>query len=121
MTNSQKIRHVMKKQSLVCALALMMASAGIPYGFAKKALGHDDFDAWKSVRNMPLSDSGEWASFIVQPQEGDGTLTFRNTKSGKEINIQRGHSPRFTADSRWGIALIKPLFKDSRQAKISPT
>ena len=108
----------MKKQSLICALALMMASAGIPYVFAKKTLGHDDFDAWKSVRNMPLSDSGEWASFIVQPQEGDGTLTFRNTKSGKEINIQRGHSPRFTADSRWGIALIKPLFKDSRQAKI---
>lgn len=98
--------------------AFLLTAAGAVEAHAKKALDHSDFDAWKSVRNMPLSNSGEWASYIVQPQEGDGVLTFRNTRTGKEINIDRGYSPRFTADSRWAAALIKPLFKETRQAKI---
>ena len=106
----------MLKKTLIGALTLVLAAGGTSY--AKKALSHEDFDAWKSVRNMPLSNSGEWAAYIVQPQEGDGVLTIRNTRSGKEINVDRGYAPRFTADSRWAVALVKPLFEQSRKAKI---
>ncbi len=85
---------------------------------AKKPLGHSDFDDWKKVSNHSLSNDGKWAAFSIDPQEGDGVLTLRNTTNGKEINIQRGYGIAFSADSRWAIANIKPLFKDTRQAKI---
>ena len=85
---------------------------------AKKALDHSSFDDWKKVTNHSLSNDGAWAAFSVNPQEGDGMLTLRNTKNNAEINIPRGSGVKFTADSRWAIAEIIPLFKDTRQAKI---
>ena len=84
----------------------------------KKALSHEDFDAWQKVYNHSVSNDGEWSSFSLNPQEGDGVLTFYNTANGKKYEIERGYSPRFTADSKWAIALIKPYFKETRQAKI---
>ncbi|MDE7410387.1 MAG: prolyl oligopeptidase family serine peptidase [Muribaculaceae bacterium] len=85
---------------------------------AKKALDHTCFDDWKKVTNHSLSNDGKWAVFSVNPQEGDGILTFRSTTGGKAIEIPRGYDAEFTSDSRWGVAKIKPLFKDTRQAKI---
>lgn len=85
---------------------------------AKKPLDHDAFDSWQSVRVAPLSQNGQWAAYMVNPQEGDGVLTFRNTQTGKEINIARGAQSAFTADGKWAVALIKPFYADTRAAKI---
>ncbi len=93
---------------LLCAVAM----------WAKKPLDHDAFDSWQYVRVTSLSNNGRWAAYEVNHQEGDGMLTFRNTATGKCINIPRGYRPRFTANSEWGAALIKPLFADTRKAKI---
>lgn len=84
----------------------------------KKALGHDSFDDWKSVVNHTLSRKGDWAVYSVNPQQGDGKLIFRNTSTGKEIVIPRGYKPTVTADSRRAVALIKPEYARTRQAKI---
>lgn len=104
------------KKPLIPALVLLMLASGA--ATAKKALDHDAFDSWNTVRNFPTSNSGEWEAFAVNPQEGDGTLTFYNSRTGRRIDIPRGYQPAFTADSRWALALIKPLYKDTRQAKI---
>ena len=85
---------------------------------AKKVLDHSSFDDWKSVRTAPLSNDGVWATYMVNPQEGDGVLTFRNVKTGKEVVIERGYNPQFTADAQWAVALIKPFYAATRQAKI---
>lgn len=85
---------------------------------AKKVLDHSSFDDWKSVRISDLSRNGQWAAYEVNPQEGDGELTLRNTQNGKTICIPRGYKPAFTADSKYAVALIKPFFADTRQAKI---
>ncbi len=99
------------------ALAAISLSA-IPYAAAKKALGHDDFDNWKLVSNHLLTRDGSWGAYSVNPQEGDGILTFYNSKSNKKIEIARGYKPAFTADGRWAVAQIKPFFADTRKAKI---
>ena len=104
----------MKNPYLIPALCLCFA---LP-SQAKKPLDHSSFDDWKKVTNHCLSNDGRWAAFSVNPQEGDGVLTLRNTANGKAIEIPRGAGVEFTADSRWAIANIKPLFKDTRQAKI---
>lgn len=105
----------MNKTFLTGLLLLGLTAAGAQ---AKKALDHDSFDSWNLVRNLPLSNSGEWAAFTVNPQEGDGVLTIYNTRNGRRIEIPRGASPAFTADSRWAVAMVKPLFADTRKAKI---
>lgn len=104
------------KKTLTTLLALVLAMFG--QASAKKVLDHTSFDDWKKVVNHSLSNDGSWAAFSINPQEGDGTLVVRDTRSGKEIRIERGFDITFTADSRHAIARIKPLFKDTRQAKI---
>lgn len=105
------------KKATVLSLALLLSAGAATE--AKKVLGHDDFDSWKSVRNHSISRNGEWSAYSVNPQEGDGVLTFYNTKSGKRIELPRGYNPAFTADSRWAVALVKAHFADTRKAKIA--
>ena len=101
-------------------IALIIAGfavAGVATG-TKKALDHTSFDNCKSVRNTGLSDSGEWAAYSVDPQEGDGCLYFYNTSTKKQIAIPRGYQASFTADGKWGISLVKAEYAKTRKAKI---
>ena len=104
------------KRGLVGVLLLGMTFSG--YAAEKKELDHTCFDAWKSVNNAGLSRDGSWAAYSVDPQEGDGLLYFYNTKTGEKIVIPRGYQASFTADGKWGVALIKPEYAKTRKAKI---
>lgn len=86
---------------------------------AKKVLDHSDFDRWEKVTNYSISRNGGWETFAVNPQEGDGILYFNNTKKGTQIEIKRGYQPSFSADGRWGFALVKPYFHETRKGKIA--
>lgn len=104
----------MRKTMLLASTALLVLGSAA----GKKTLSHEDFDRWELLTNYAVSDNGEWASFAVNPQEGDGRLTFYNTVNGKRIEIARGYKPSFSADGKWAFAQIKPFFSDTRQAKI---
>ncbi|MBD5358450.1 MAG: S9 family peptidase [Bacteroides sp.] len=103
------------KKIILFASAVLLTCGGLS---SKKILSHDDFDRWEKLINHSVSNNGEWASFSVNPQEGDGVLTFYNTSNGKRIDIARGYRPAFSADGKWAFALIKPFFAATRQAKI---
>lgn len=105
----------MKKLTAALLVATTLFSTAAT---AKKVLDHDSFDAWKSVRTDAVTDNGAWAAYEVNPQEGDGTLTLRETRTGREISIPRGYSPRFTADGKWAVVKIKPFYAATRKAKI---
>lgn len=102
----------MKKIFIAAALA------GSLIGWAKKPLDHDSFDSWNLVTVHPLTENGTWAAYSVNPQEGDGALILRHVKNGKEIVVNRGYKPKFTADAKWAVALVKPLHEQTRKAKI---
>lgn len=97
--------------ALIASLCLVSAAA-------KRPLNHDDFDAWQSVYVNSISRSGLWSIYSVNPQEGDGIMSIRNNKTDKVIALPRGYKPAFSADEKWALALIKPLFADTRKAKI---
>lgn len=106
----------MNYKQLLYALAFTVWASGAVA--EKKALGHDSFDDWKAVENHPFSKDGKWGAFSVNPQEGDGILTFYSTKGNRQVQIERGYNPSFTSDGKWGVALIKPLYSQTREAKI---
>ncbi len=37
---------------------------------------HSVYDSWKSVNQTVISDNGEWISYTINPQQGDGWLYF---------------------------------------------
>lgn len=101
-------------------MALTMLLAGVGHSFieAKKPLDHDAFDAWQDVHNYFLSNNGEWAAYSIYPQEGDSELVLYNLRNGKTIRVERGFQPKFSADSKWAVALVRAPYAETRQAKI---
>ncbi|RAJ83550.1 dipeptidyl aminopeptidase/acylaminoacyl peptidase [Chitinophaga dinghuensis] len=85
---------------------------------SKKPLDHSVYDGWESAGAKVISNDGQWIAYTINPQEGDGRLIIHDRKTGKDIIIPRGNMPVITEDSKFVIAAIKPLFKDTREAKI---
>ena len=84
----------------------------------KKSLDHSVYDSWKSIGERLISNDGKFVVYTVNPQEGDGELIIQNPETKYKKVIARGYSAVITEDSKYVVFKIKPLFKDTRQAKI---
>ncbi len=84
----------------------------------KKPLDHTVYDSWKSIGERLISNDGQFVVYTVTPQEGDGELVIQNPSTQYKKIIARGYNAVITEDSRFVVFKIKPLFQDTRQAKI---
>lgn len=84
----------------------------------KKPLTHDVYDGWKSLGERAISNDGKYVAYAINPQEGDGSLLIKGLDNSFTKEIPRGYQARFTEDSRFIIFKIRPLFKETRDAKI---
>ncbi|TWR26149.1 S9 family peptidase [Mucilaginibacter achroorhodeus] len=99
---------------------LLFALSIIPfYSYSqKKPLDFNVFDGWQNVTAQRVSDNGKWVAFVVKPQEGDATLHVVNSNGKNKTSIARADTVRFTSDNKYAVFLIRPFYKDLRQAKI---
>ncbi len=84
----------------------------------KKPLDHSVYDGWKSLGERMISNDGQYTVYAVNPQEGDGDLIIENIATQTKNTIARGYAAVITEDSRYVVFKIKPLYQDTRQAKI---
>ncbi|MCY7291474.1 MAG: hypothetical protein LH615_04755, partial [Ferruginibacter sp.] len=84
----------------------------------KKPLTHNIYDGWKSVGERTISNNGAYAVYTILPQEGDGLLVIKELSTGKTNLLQRGYGAIISTDSRFVFYKIKPVFQDTRQARI---
>ncbi|HWQ35482.1 MAG TPA: prolyl oligopeptidase family serine peptidase [Blastocatellia bacterium] len=84
---------------IVCTLALVFPGfpartfAQQPAVAAKRALTHQDYDAWRSIQGQQLSRDGKWLAYALVPQDGDGEIVVRNLTTGTEWKHGRGWRP----------------------------
>ncbi|MEN0054607.1 MAG: prolyl oligopeptidase family serine peptidase [Mucilaginibacter sp.] len=100
---------------LLSALFSLNAFAQKP---SKKPLDHSVFDGWQSIDNQYISNDGKWVSYVIKKQQGDNELVIANTKNSSKLKIPRADTTCFSNDSRFITFLIRPFYKDIRQAKI---
>ena len=84
----------------------------------KKPLDHSVYDGWQSVSSPTLSDDGRYAVYNVNPQEGDGELIATDLKKNTTTVVNRGYGFKIGKDSKAVVSLIKPMFEQTREAKI---
>jgi dipeptidyl aminopeptidase/acylaminoacyl peptidase len=99
--------------SVVTVMTVVVAWAASAPGVgaqapAKKPLGYDAVDYWRSIGGTRLSDDGQWLAYQITSQALDGELVVRNLTSGQEFRHPRGTSPTFTPDSKFVIFTIVP-------------
>ena len=85
---------------------------------AKKPLDHAVYDGWKTAGDRLISNDGLYMVYTINPQEGDGELVIQHTKTREKKIFERGYNPVITEDSRFVVFKIKPIFQETRQAKI---
>lgn len=84
----------------------------------KKPLDHTVYDGWQRIGERMISNDGKWVVYTVDPQEGDNELVIQSADMKYKKAIARGYNAVITEDARFVIFKIKPLFKDTREAKI---
>ena len=90
------------------------------YVFAqKKPMDHSVYDGWQSIGERLISSDGKWVVYTVTPQEGDADLFIQSTDgTNYRKQISRGYNAVITEDSRFVIFKVRPLYKETREARI---
>ncbi|MFZ4771500.1 MAG: S9 family peptidase, partial [Ferruginibacter sp.] len=99
-------------------LPLFLLTGNLLMAQSKKTLDHSIYDGWKSAGERAISNDGNYIVYAINPQEGDGETVIQNIKTGYKKNIARGYNAVITEDNRYVMLKIKPVFQDTRQAKI---
>ena len=104
----------MKKFSFMLVFALI---ATLAYA-QKKPLDHSVYDSWKSLNAVSVPRNGDILIYNINPGEGDGELVIENIRTGKKTIVPRANRAKLSEDGSKVVAVIKPLFEQTRQAKI---
>jgi dipeptidyl aminopeptidase/acylaminoacyl peptidase len=131
--------------SAICAIALLATSFAYALGQQpnkKRALTHQDYDAWHSIQSPQISRDGKFVAYAYMAQDGDSEIVVRNLATGKEWRAPRGYRvpapppddsipnfaeliaanarlsrPFFTADARFVAFSIEPTKAELNKAK----
>ncbi|MES2893044.1 MAG: prolyl oligopeptidase family serine peptidase [Bacteroidota bacterium] len=99
-------------------LPLLLLTVFQSFSQNKKPLDHSVYDGWKSISERIISNDGNYIVYSVNPQEGDGELVIQNITTKYKKVIPRGNSAVISEDSRFVYFKIKPVYKETRQARI---
>ena len=101
---------------LTLTLTLLFA---VVLGFAQKpALDHSVYDSWKSLRGITIPQNGDILMYTISPGEGDATLIIENIRNNGKIEVPRASRAKLSQDGKKVVAVISPLFSQTRAAKI---
>lgn len=97
-------------------IGLLFAGSAIAQ---KPPLDHDVYDGWERISTAGLSKDGRTVYYVVSPQEGDSRLYVKEVRSNRLIgSVDRPASVTFTPSQEHLVFLIKPLFSETREARI---
>ncbi|HTD03380.1 S9 family peptidase [Undibacterium sp.] len=110
---------------LLASGAVVAANTAVPVsqtpaatsGAPKRPITHDVYAGWRSIQGNALSRDGQWASYALTAQEGDGEIVARHLASGREYRYPRGTAPVFSADGRYVAFAIQPTRLELDKAK----
>jgi dipeptidyl aminopeptidase/acylaminoacyl peptidase len=97
------------KKNLLILLAIGLSNLVIAQ---KKVLQHEDKGNWNRLRNVNISNSGDYVLFGVDKEEKDQTLNLLKTSGETIFSYERTQGGQFTEDSKHIVFTVN-AWKDS--------
>jgi len=114
------------KRFLVSILCFFLILGLAPYFYSqsseKKVLSIEDYERWRTIGSVSISDNGEWITFSYDFPDKDDTFYVKSTVTDKVFEIPRGSlpsrggTPAFSHDSKWVAYFID--LPDKEQKKL---
>jgi len=108
----------MKKTSLLIIVLTILIQLSLS-SQEKKPLTHDDYDHWMDLTNSQISNSGDWASYELYPQKGNGHLWLYKTDNTTKLSFERGYHAKFSPIEDFLVFKIMPPKDTVRSAKLA--
>ncbi|HEY9229867.1 MAG TPA: hypothetical protein VIP11_24665, partial [Gemmatimonadaceae bacterium] len=67
----------------------------------KKAMNVADYARWRTIRDVAITDDGNWASYGYQQRRVDDTLFLKSFAGLPDQKIPRASRSQFSDDSKW--------------------
>ncbi len=67
----------------------------------KRAMTVADYARWRSIRDVAITDDGQWVSYGYQQRSVDDTLFVKSLVVGTETKIPRASRSQFSDDGKW--------------------
>lgn len=76
----------------------------------------DDLMSMRTLRNAAISNNGAWTAYDIWPDRGNGDVIVKEISGLKQYTIPNGQQPRFSNDSKWVAATIRPNVIETENA-----
>ncbi|MDY8135079.1 alpha/beta hydrolase family protein [Aquimarina sp. 2201CG5-10] len=85
----------------------------------KKAITHDDYDLWKRISDVKISNKGKLVVSTIETstKRGDGYIEIYNTKNKQKFVFHNGYNSSITSDESFVIFKRKPNYETLRKEK----
>lgn len=107
----------MKRNNFSFILCVFIIQSVYSQNAGKIPLDHSVYDSWKELDHAIISNNGNWVSFEINPQKGDGWLYLINIETGKQDSVARGYDAKFSNAGKYLVFKIKPQYLVVREAK----
>ncbi|OQX76102.1 MAG: hypothetical protein B6D64_10505 [Bacteroidetes bacterium 4484_276] len=110
----------MKKTSILIITSLLFCAITLAQTSDKKRpIDQKDYPGWKVIGSTQISNDGQWISYEVNPQKGDGMLFVYDIESQRYDSIPRGYKAKFSGGSKFLVCKIKPEEDTVIKAKLA--
>ena len=90
---------MLKRITLLLCLALLACVTTFAQATLKKPLTHDVYDSWKKLEKPLFSDNGQYCSYEMNPQKGDGWLHLATPDLSRHDSVYRAQAAIFSSGS----------------------
>jgi len=125
------MKFMSKRLWLLLLLAVLVVFSPLAVDSAdtgKRPLSHEDYDAWRGIREPIISNDGNWAAFLDTPQDGDAYLVVKHTQeetcyrhnvgyTGKGTKADKAVKASFSADSSYLVFLVSRGKEEAQKSK----
>ena len=90
--------------TLICLIAVTVLHVHTAFGQGQ--LTFEDVMRFETITSPEISANGEWVTYEVWPEVGDGEVRIRQAEGDAFYTIERGKSPALTRNGSWAGALV---------------
>ncbi len=103
----------MYKSLLVTSLIILSSVMSI--SAQKRAMTFEDIMKFKNIKDAQISENGNWLSYTVMPDRGNGVAVIKSLANNLEYNIDKGSNPVVLPAENFGVITRLPDFAASEK------